>query len=70
MKFLPTNINMPNIKVNNAERQCSISFGQNVKTKHYVTNKKQQGFGEQSGDRVLVHKPIGEVIDIDFSDNQ
>ncbi|KHE67456.1 hypothetical protein [Halobacillus sp. BBL2006] len=70
MKFLPTEINLPHMKINTVEKQSSVSFGQNYKTNRYVTCKRQQGFGEQNGDRVITHHPIQGVVDADFSDNE
>jgi hypothetical protein len=70
MKFLPTHIHLPNMKINTVEKQSSVSFGQNYKTKRHITSKKQQGYGEQNGDRVIIHFPIQGVVDADVSDNQ
>ncbi|MFQ3544195.1 hypothetical protein Q7A53_08910 [Halobacillus rhizosphaerae] len=70
IKFLPHTINIPNFKVNTAGRYSSISFGQNYKSRRFVSNKKNQGFGEQNADDVWMKQPITWVNDADIIDGE
>ncbi|WP_312472693.1 hypothetical protein [Neobacillus sp.] len=76
MFFLPTKINLGDLIVNEAGLGSSISIGSTQKISINNTTKKNQGFGQQIGDKTSIILPIhfvqdGDVIDAEvfFSGN-
>lgn len=53
MFFLPTNINIANMKLNNVDHLSSVSFSSTIKRNRNVGGKKNQGFGQQMADETL-----------------
>lgn len=53
MFFKPLQVNIGDLKVNNADHLGSISFGNTEKIGRNVKGKKTQGFGQQHADFVL-----------------
>ena len=53
MFFIPTKVNITEIKLNNIDHCSSISFSSTLKQNRNVSAKKNQGFGQQLGDECL-----------------
>ncbi|UOQ44039.1 hypothetical protein MUN89_19580 [Halobacillus salinarum] len=68
IKFFAQEINLPHFKVNTAGLGCTISFGQNKITRKVVSNKEQEGFGEQLADGVVMDDCISIIHDGDGVD--
>ena len=68
MFFLPTNINITAIKLNNVDHLSSLSFSSTIKKNRNVSAKKNQGFGQQMADRTLRVFSTTSVRDNDMED--
>ncbi|GHH99156.1 hypothetical protein [Neobacillus kokaensis] len=68
MYFIPTKLNICNIKINSPDHKSAINFGANFLTNMNVAGKKSQGFGQQSADDVLTIIPISITFDDDIID--
>ncbi|OCA81675.1 hypothetical protein A8F94_22725 [Bacillus sp. FJAT-27225] len=51
--FLPTNITIKGIKLNNTDHLSTVSFNSTIKHNRNVSAKKNQGFGQQHADGCL-----------------
>lgn len=69
MFFLPSNINIKNMKLNNVDHLGSVSFGSNVKKNRNVSAKKNQGFGQQLADGTIRVFTNANVVDDDIEDS-
>ncbi|MEH7387586.1 hypothetical protein V7147_19600 [Bacillus sp. JJ1521] len=63
MSFLPVNINITDIKLNNVDHLGSVSFSSTIKQNRNVSGKKNQGFGQQFGDGSVKIFNTSSVID-------
>lgn len=63
MFFLPTNINIQTLKLNNVDHLSSVSFSSTIKQNRNVNAKKSQGFGQQLADGVNRVSSVTYVID-------
>jgi len=66
--FVPTEINIGQMKVNNADHAGRITLGSSVQSNRNVTAKKTQGFGQQLADGTVRFMIIQAVWDDDASD--
>lgn len=69
MFFLPTNINIQNIKLNNVDHLSAVSFSSTVKQNRNVSAKKNQGFGQQFADGVKRVSSVTYVMDDEALDS-
>ncbi|RFB18757.1 hypothetical protein DZB84_00445 [Bacillus sp. HNG] len=69
MSFLPVNINIKHIKLNNVDHLGAVSFGSTIKQNRSVTGKKNQGFGQQLSDESLKIFSTSCVIDNEPNDS-
>lgn len=60
---------MVGIKANAIDRGSFISLGPTQQIDTFLTVKLNYGFGEETGDAVLINTPISYVNDPDFSDS-
>ncbi|MDQ0200127.1 hypothetical protein [Neobacillus ginsengisoli] len=67
--FAPMMVNFLGIKLNAIDHSSLMNFGPNQWIDHFITYKRNQGFGEQNGDIVPVIIPISYVFDSDFLDS-
>ncbi|WP_251552729.1 hypothetical protein [Neobacillus muris] len=68
MNFLPTNITIKGLKINNMDHLSSTSFSSTIKTNRNVCAKKNQGFGQQFSDKTIRAFGIHAANDNDFQD--
>ncbi|HHY71981.1 MAG TPA: hypothetical protein GX497_01900 [Bacillus bacterium] len=69
MFFLPTNINIKDIKLNNVDHLGAVSFSSTIKQNRNANAKKNQGFGQQHADGAVRVESISFTIDdeaVDF----
>ncbi|MBW5444937.1 hypothetical protein GE107_02510 [Cohnella sp. CFH 77786] len=66
--FVPAEVRIGSIKINNVGHQSGVSFGTTVKTNRNVNAKKNQGFGQQFADGVLRCATVHMVLDDDLAD--
>lgn len=69
MFFLPTKINLGDMKINEIGVGSNLSIGAARLIGRNVSNKKTQGFGQQSADLTMTAIPIVTVRDDDFLDS-
>ncbi|TLS37609.1 hypothetical protein [Pseudalkalibacillus caeni] len=69
MKFKSTEINISIMKVTAIDNISNLSFSSSQRVGVFSTVKKNQGFGIQSADRVLVFNPGYIVDDSDIDDH-
>ncbi|MFS0823308.1 hypothetical protein [Bacillus sp. 1P02SD] len=69
MPFLPININIKDIKLNNVDHLGSVSFSSTLKQNRNVSGKKNQGFGQQHADSSLKIFSTSGVIDNEPNDS-
>ncbi len=69
MTFTETEVNLAFIKVNAIDRGSGLHFSKTHLQGRYVYTLKNQGFGENNGDRNTYHCPIYIVNDDDRLDN-
>lgn len=67
--FGPVVVNLLAFKVNVLDRGGTISFGPNQQIDYFLSNKQNQGFGEENGDLSLNNCPISIVNDSDVNDS-
>ncbi|WP_027724585.1 hypothetical protein [Tuberibacillus calidus] len=53
MFFKPTNVEIAEIKINNADHSGRVSLGSTIQIGRHVCAKKSQGFGQQMSDLTL-----------------
>ncbi|WP_248929627.1 hypothetical protein [Paenibacillus hamazuiensis] len=68
MVFVPTEINIGKMKINNADHLGTISFGSALEINRNVCAKKTQGIGQQFADRCFRFDTISLVLDDDIAD--
>ncbi|WP_053360786.1 hypothetical protein [Bacillus sp. FJAT-27251] len=69
MFFLPTNVNIAGMKLNNIDHGSSVSFSSTLKKNRNVKAKKNQGWGQQLGDGCLKIGIAGSTLDHDVEDS-
>ncbi|MDR4947419.1 hypothetical protein [Neobacillus cucumis] len=69
MFFIPTNVNICNLKNNSPDHSSVISLGPNFLTGMNVYGKKNQGFGQQMADDTVTVIPIYIIFDEDGIDS-
>lgn len=69
MFFLPTSVNIDNIKIGSPDHKSSVSFGSNFLIRRYVDGKKNQGFGQQMADISATVIPINITFDDEMIDS-
>ncbi|NRD79523.1 hypothetical protein HPT25_19365 [Bacillus sp. BRMEA1] len=69
MFFLPTNVNIEQIKIGSPDHKSNLSFGSNFHIKRNVSGKKNQGFGQQMADFCTTIIPITTVYDDEIIDS-
>lgn len=69
MLFAPAVINLIAFKVNANDRNSSITVGPYQQIDYFLSNKQNQGFGEENGDLATVFLPINIQSDADISDS-
>jgi hypothetical protein len=69
MFFLPTNVNIKGMKLNNVDHLSSVSFHSTIKQNRNVSAKKNQGFGQQFADGTIRAFTVTSIIDNDSQDS-
>lgn len=69
MFFIPTVVNIGNLKINSCEHKSTVSIGANLQKEKNVSAKKNQGFGQQLADFSSLITPIGITFDEDKIDS-
>ena len=69
MFFLPTKVNITDIKLNNVDHLSSVSFSSTIKKNRNVSAKKNQGFGQQMADETLRIFSTTSILDDDIKDS-
>ncbi|MGD6856728.1 hypothetical protein [Bacillus infantis] len=67
--FYPARVTIGKTSIRSADHGTGIIFGQNIMVNKAVNGKKNQGFGQQSADRVFMAVPAGIVWDGDQEDS-
>ena len=67
--FGPVVVNMLGIKANAIDRGSFISMGPTQQIDTFLSIKLNYGFGEETGDAVLINVPFSIVNDQDLSDS-
>ncbi|MGD6900894.1 hypothetical protein [Bacillus infantis] len=67
--FYPTRVTIGKTSIRSTDHGSGIIFGQNIMVNKAVNGKKNQGFGQQSADRVFMAVPAGVVWDGDEEDS-
>jgi hypothetical protein len=67
--FGPVVVNLITFKVNVLDRGSSLSFGPSQRIDEFLSNKQNQGFGEENGDFCFSNTPINLVNDSDVTDS-
>nr|WP_066062852.1 hypothetical protein [Neobacillus soli] len=68
MIFAPMIVNLGGLKVNAIDHGSVLNMGPNQLIDHFVSYKRNQGYGEQNGDFVPIIIPISSILDSDISD--
>ncbi|WP_425320403.1 hypothetical protein [Neobacillus soli] len=61
-------VNLGGLKVNAIDHGSVLNMGPNQLIDHFVSYKRNQGYGEQNGDFVPIIIPISSILDSDISD--
>ena len=69
MYFLPTKVNISDIKINNLDHLGAVSFSSTVKRNRNVSSKKNQGFGQQMADGTFRIFSQSSIMDQDMEDS-
>jgi hypothetical protein len=67
--FYPARVTIGKTSLRSSDHGNGIIFGQNIMANKAVNGKKNQGFGQQSADGVIMAMPAGVVWDGDQEDN-
>ncbi|AME04975.1 hypothetical protein NNG64_07755 [Bacillus siamensis] len=68
MMFFPSVINFEHIKMNGISSGATFNTGSSVILRRTAANKRNEGYGEQSGDCTVVAIPIMSIDDSDLID--
>lgn len=63
-----TNINITFTKINTLDKKCSMSLTKSYQQNKNVTNKRNEGFGEETGDSVTILNANQWIDDRDLVD--
>ena len=69
MFFIPTNVNIGDMKINSPDHTSAINLGSAFLIGNNVYGKKTQGFGQQMADDTVTVIPIHIVLDDDVIDS-
>jgi hypothetical protein len=69
MFFIPTKVNITEIKLNNIDHSASLSFSSTLKQNRNVSAKKNQGFGQQLADDCLRIYTASAILDHEVEDS-
>lgn len=69
MFFLPTNINIKDMKINNVDHLSAVSFSSTIKQNRNANAKKNQGFGQQHADGVTRVSSVSYTMDDEIVDS-
>ncbi|KXZ18175.1 hypothetical protein AXI59_17270 [Bacillus nakamurai] len=69
MMFLPAVISLEHIKVNGMSGGATFNTGSSMILRRTAVNKRNEGYGEQSGDCVVTVLPILSINDYDQLDS-
>ncbi|AEB63632.1 MULTISPECIES: hypothetical protein [Bacillus] len=69
MMFFPSVINFEHIKMNGVSGGATFNTGSSVILRRTAVNKRNEGYGEQSGDCTVVVIPIMSIDDTDLIDS-
>ncbi|WP_035323611.1 hypothetical protein [Peribacillus kribbensis] len=67
--FGPVMVNLLAFKINVMDRGASLSMGPNQYLDTLMSNKQNQGFGEENGDFCFVNTPLIMLNDSDLNDS-
>jgi hypothetical protein len=62
-------INLLGFKINVLDHASIVNMGPNQYIDHFISYKRNQGFGEQNGDFSPIIIPISYVLDSDINDS-
>ncbi|MFK9093677.1 hypothetical protein [Bacillus salipaludis] len=68
MFFIPTNVNIGNMKINSPDHKSAVSVGPTLLKGINVAGKKNQGFGQQFADFSITAVPIHIIFDDEIID--
>ncbi|MFT3654426.1 hypothetical protein DALLNEIH_00845 [Bacillus sp. B01(2024)] len=68
MMFFPSVINFEHIKINGISSGAAFNTGSSVILRRTAANKRNEGYGEQSGNCTVVAIPIMSIDDSDLID--
>jgi len=68
MNFSPVGINVLGFKVNTLDHLSNFTMGGNQQIDLFLSNKRNQGFGEDNGDLNQINLPISYTMDNDLLD--
>ena len=68
MFFIPTKLNIGDVKVNTPDNRSTINFGSTMQVNIHVAGKKNQAYGQQFADISSTLIPLGIVLDDDWID--
>ncbi len=69
MNFAPMVINVLGVKVNSLDHMSNFTMGANQQTDLFLSNKRNQGFGEDNGDLNQINFPFNTTGDQDLIDS-
>ncbi|GAA0379313.1 hypothetical protein [Bacillus horti] len=69
MQFAPMAVNLLAFKANTVDRGSSITLGPYQQIDYFLSNKQNQGFGEENGDFGALFVPLSIISDPDVSDS-
>ncbi|MDQ1145957.1 MAG: hypothetical protein ABGX20_11920 [Bacillus sp. (in: firmicutes)] len=69
MIFAPMIVNVGGLKVNVLDHGSLLNTGPNQFLDHFISYKRNQGYGEQNGDFVPMIIPISYILDSDLNDS-
>lgn len=68
MLLSPVVLNVLGFKINSLDHLSNFVMGANQQTDLYLSNKRNQGFGEDNGDFNSINFPVNSTADMDFLD--
>ena len=69
MIFVPAQINLKSMVINNTDHTSTVSFGAAFAVNRNVNAKKTQGIGQQFADAVIRYSTVSMVLDDDLSES-
>lgn len=68
MNFAPMLFNVLAFKINAPDHMSVLTMGTNQQVDLFLSNKRNQGFGEDNGDLNQINLPVNYTVDTDFAD--